>query len=305
METGTLLKDHYIRVLTDIITAKNPELKISSIDGILDNLHLLTKKSDFADPNNVTQNWLPVEYKRMLMYILFEGKALLRSSITQFEPGKYAVASASLTSLDGSIIYASCEKRISFEDVCPFAGYTDCKRNTIMQCYALGGAESKALTYAGIGMEFCGDIKEDIYLSGTEGSGATTSEAAFAPEIAQEMNRVMDESASTSCESHDAAPAENPAPAPDDDADFKDQEAYLTEHITVSIGKFAGKKLSEIDHPGKIGGWLLANFDYCLLDPNSDQETYKNLKAYVEMNPAAKKAYGQTIRQYQSEKEAS
>lgn len=283
MTNMNILKEHYVKILANIINSIGNVKIENKVEDILENLTYLTKKSDFSSDDSMQQSWLPVEYKRMLLFILFDGEALLHSSIKEFIPGSFVVASATITDRTGTITYAACEKRIAFEDVEPLMGYTNNKRNMLMQCYALGGAESKVLTYAGIGMEFCGDIKEFATMTTTP-NAASQEPVKFEPEIAEKMNAIMDNTAN---------PVSVPVDVPEDN--FYN-EAALEESIEIPFGTFAGKKLSEIDKPHKIAGWLLANIDGGNYTTCTDT-LYQNLKKYVENNATAKKAYEQTFRQ--------
>ena len=281
MKNMNILKEHYVKILANIINSVGNVKIDNKVEDILENLTYLTKKSDFSSEDSMQQSWLPVEYKRMLLFILFDGEALLHSSIKEFVPGSYVVASATIADRTGTT-YAICEKRIAFEDVEPLMGYTDNKRNMLMQCYALGGAESKALTYAGIGMEFCGDIKEFATMTTT--TNTASQEVKFEPDIAEKMNAIMDNTANTVSVPEDVS------------EDNFYNEIALEESIEIPFGTFAGKKLSEIDKPHKIAGWLLANIDGGNYTTYPDT-LYQNLKKYVENNVTAKKAYEQTFRQ--------
>lgn len=288
MANMNILKEHYVKILANIINSVG-KLNISNtVEDILENLKYLTKKSDFSSDDTMQQSWLPVEYKRMLLFILFDGEALLHSTIKEYVPGKFVVASATITDKAGTLTYAYCEKRMAFEDIEPLMGYSDNKRNMLMQCYALGGAESKALTYAGIGLEFCGDIKEFAVMPSST-DNPTNEEVKFEPEIAEKMNAIMESN----------VPATEPTnkSTQDSDMNFYDETA-LEESIVVPAGTFAGKKLSELEKPHKIAGWLLANIDGGFYT-NFDDALYQNLKKYVENSPTAKKAYDQTFKQNQ------
>lgn len=309
------LTDHYIKVLSDIINQKLglPDEKIDSLEGVLDNIHCLAKIVDFTDDSNNTirQKWLPAEYKRMLLYIIFDGKAFIKSAITEYVPGQYAIASATIT--DGSSVFSTCEKRVVFDDVLPFVGYSDTKRNMLMQSYALGGAESKALTYAGIGMEFCGDIKEYSFIPDAATEAAPSGEGNFDPEIAQKMNEVLEEKKAGSSEpaTTDKTPVENTGtpgkssePASDDPVPDDNEKTLrdLEEIIRVPFGAMVGKLLCEIPKPAKIAGWLYAHYECGLVNKDTDPDIYANVAKYVELSETAQKAYKQTLRQYEAKK---
>lgn len=289
-----IMKDHYVNVLAEIVSAKTKK-EVTTLEGILENLHCLTKHADFEsfESGSLQQSWLPVEYKRMLLLLLFDGTAALKSEIVEYVANQYVVARATVSKIgNADMVYSSCEKRIAFDDVEPFAGYTDAKRNILMQCYALGGAESKALTYAGIGMEFCGDLREfSMFTDGNENGNETVKNEQFVadnPDVIKNMEEIMDK------EHTSPSPVSDPSPAPAA-LDPEEKRKKLAEKIIIPIGEFAGKKLSEIDKPTKIAGWLLANYDGGRIDPNKDPDNYEYLFQYVNHNQPAMKVYRQVI----------
>lgn len=152
-----LLIKHYIHCIVEKISEVKGEKIDESLESILQNLKYLAQRST-STPE--PYYWIPIEIKRMLLFIIYEGKAVIETTITDIREGKYAEAVSRIIVDD--IVISSCEKRISYEDIDPFAGHSPDKRNILMREQAKGSAETRALYRAGIAMEFTGDIIEKL-----------------------------------------------------------------------------------------------------------------------------------------------
>lgn len=205
MET---LTNYYKKQLAAFINAEikkdNGEPIRVDTDAIMDNLYRLTMCSE----NDIKKRWLPLHLKRMVLYILFDGAALIDTQLTQYEPEKFATATTTIV-VDGKVI-ACASKTIAFDDVDPFAGYSDAKRNVSMVEIAKGSSETHALTKAGIGMDFIGDMLERCYVDASmEQQDDDNETVSFNPDIAANAAALLQEQNDTQGSGEDPAKKPN------------------------------------------------------------------------------------------------
>lgn len=218
-------------------------------EQILSNLYRLTECND----TDIKKRWLPIHLKRMVLYILFDGNAIINTELSQFEPGQFATGTSTITV--GEQLIAKASKTISFADVEPFSGYADAKRNVSMIEIAKGSAETNALTKAGIGMDFIGDMRERCYIEESDSENSENNN--FNPDIMTKASDLLNE--------HQKEATSNSA------------EATKEPDILKAIdGPQKGVPLSELKP--KYLAWLLAKIDLNLLDADEAyRETLTNM----------------------------
>lgn len=259
-----ILTKNYINFLIHEINIRSEQSLEPTVENIVENLFILTKKGNTED----SKLWLPIEIKRVLLYILYDGEALIDTAITEFVPQKYCIATTTITVKDTTISKAT--RRIAFDDVEPFAGLTDSKRNVIMQDLACGSSETYALTKAGIGMEFTGDLRDYSCkeLSAGNDQQQNNSPVEFHPELADKMNQILDETPKSSGDNNNSS-----------------------ENMIIPFGPQKGKTLKELppETSTKYIGWMLACIDTKKQTVNPE---FRNMLVnIVESDPACKKIY--------------
>lgn len=149
------LKNHYISVIANQISKNKKEDISNTIEDILENLSYLADKNKNLENEEECQ-WISLPIKRMLLYIIYDGQALIQTKIINYKENEFAEAETVITLQDHIIAYQT--KRICYEDVYPFAQYTPAKRNVLMVEMVKGSCETRAIYKAGIAMEFVGDV---------------------------------------------------------------------------------------------------------------------------------------------------
>ena len=220
------LINHYIKVLADKITKEKGENIESTIEAILDNLKYLAHQSTSTPEPTY---WIPLEIKRILLFILYEGKAVIETTISEMKNNQYAEAISRIIVND--MVIASCDYRVIYESIAPFAGYSPDRRNALMREQVKGSAETRALYRAGIAMEFTGDIVEMSTDDKNQSIPEETknSEGGFNEEVANNLMNVRSESSTLPSFPYSL-----------------DEEKITQEDDVVLFGKSSGKKLSEV-----------------------------------------------------------
>lgn len=223
-----VLVNHYKKLLANKINAK-AKIKIEAkIEDILENLSYLAEKNTSPDSeNDESSYWIPLPIKRILLYIVFEGKAVIQTTLLNYKENEYAEAETKIV-LGEELLSYHC-KRICYSEVYPFAGYEPDRRNTLMVEMCKGSCETRAIYKAGIAMEFVGDIMDII--PDSDPNKKAPDNIRIPDNIVANLSTILE--------------AEKDAEEPISDSDTEPKD------FIIPFGKSAGKTLSEVSNDYK------------------------------------------------------
>lgn len=257
------LKERYLNYLASKINVngKSDNIKCEEkLESIIEHLEYLAERMS----NEERKLYIPLQFKRILLWLLTEGNYSLDVSVKEYKPNEYVIATAVIT-VNGN---KTSVDYMSIPDTVAAFGISDAERNKQMVNSAMGSAVTRAITQSGIGLDIIGDIEDDIQTSSGENQTMEAiDETVKLDAESEKLEEILSDSSDTKT------------------SDSYDPEAYKT--IVIPFSSYKDKLLG--DCPPKIVGYIKA-----LVDTNQftvPTEQYKGLANFVDSNEAAKKQY--------------
>lgn len=277
MET---LKKLYINFLCVAIRKlKGIDLE-PSIENILNNLDaFVIGNTDDANALTDPKSWLPVQYKRMLLFILYGNTVYVDTSYHWEENTCYA--ECCIRQVDDNKIICKATASALLEDTEPIADISSDKRRCMTENLASGSAETRALYRLGIGMQFVSDIYSDMAKYTPPGENQTLNpeipeNKEAMQQIGAKMDSLEDATAASSVPVEAESGKKNTAkPSSGKTTKNASTQAVANFDQVCEFGPRMGEKFSEV--PDKFLGWMLAS-----IDTKQNLGEYKPTKEYTE-----------------------
>ncbi len=274
-----VLKNLYIAEMMNIVNARSGQKHEATLDNLLSNLkYLVTGNFDETTAMTEPKSWLPVGYKRMLLYILFGNEVYIDTSYSWEEDRCIGTCFIRETKTGGILAKASASSAL--EEIEPFnSAISNTKRKAICEGYACGSAETRALYRMGIGMQFVADIDNDM-AKYTPGGNTNEKLEPEVPTNQQAMNALNEKFDKISGSSASDKPA-NRETVPD------------YEQVCI-FGPKKGEPLKDV--PAKFIAWMLASIDAEKNINDADKalltdDYISNLRSIVNADERIKKVY--------------
>lgn len=271
------LKKFYIDFLCSAIEHKEGITFEHTLENLFAHMNVLvigntSEEAAITEP----KSWLPANYKRMLLFILYGNTVYIENTYNWNDEATVCYGKSVIRSTENGNIIATATATSLLEDVQPIANMTPTKRRTLVEGYACGSAETRALYRIGIGMQFANDVYGEFAKYAPPGANeenqTLSADSPTAKEAIKQMEALMNEEAESS----------SPTPA----ADPEEQDLSI-----CHFGPHKGKALQEL--PIKVIAWMLASMETGQnLDGFIPSSAYiAKVKEMVETNETATKLY--------------